>query len=95
MMWSDPHYFNPDRFMPGGEYDNFPDDLRTYMFVPFTQGPRNCLGQHMALLEARVLLGRTLQMFEIEPVAKGELDILWEIIPITPRNGLEVRVTAR
>ena len=49
-MYNEPSVFRPERFMPGGEYDKFEDAVRPYMFVPFIQGPRNCLGQHLALL---------------------------------------------
>jgi cytochrome P450 len=44
-MYEDPDQFRPDRFMPGGEYEQFDDAIKAYMFVPFIQGPRNCLGQ--------------------------------------------------
>lgn len=29
-LWKDPEEYRPDRFMPGGEYDQFPEDIRPY-----------------------------------------------------------------
>jgi hypothetical protein len=36
-QWSQPLSFQPERFMPGGEYDQFDENVRPYMFVPFIQ----------------------------------------------------------
>ena len=30
-QWSDPEVWRPERFMPGGEYDQFDEDVRQYM----------------------------------------------------------------
>lgn len=49
-LWPEPKTFRAERFLPGKEID-------TYSFLSFIQGPRNCLGQYLALLEARVVLG--------------------------------------
>jgi len=49
-LWPEPKQFRAERFLPGVEVD-------PYMYLPFIQGPRNCLGQYLALLEARVVLG--------------------------------------
>jgi hypothetical protein len=39
-QWQDPSVYRPERFMPGGEYDQFDEAVRPYMFVPFIQvGP--------------------------------------------------------
>lgn len=54
--WKDPKEFRPERFLKGGELEQFDEETRPYMFLPFIVGPRNCLGQHLALLEARVVL---------------------------------------
>lgn len=36
-MYKDPQAFKPERFMPGGEYDQFDEDRRLFMFMPFIQ----------------------------------------------------------
>jgi len=46
-IWPNPEGFDPDRFLlerPKGSY------------VPFAHGPRLCIGNHFALMEARLLL---------------------------------------
>ena len=30
-QWKDPETWRPERFMPGGEFDQFPEDIRQYM----------------------------------------------------------------
>lgn len=69
--WRDPESFSPERFLPGGEYDQFDESIRPYMFLPFIQGPRNCLGQHLALLEARVVLALLMARFTFKPADKA------------------------
>ena len=36
-------------------------------FVPFIQGPRNCLGQYFALLEARIVLSLLVKVSSCSP----------------------------
>jgi len=84
-VWKDPTEFRPQRFMDPPETDD------AYAFIPFIQGPRNCLGQHLALLEARVVLGLLARRFTFTPVrgaAANKKDP--KMIPIGPADGLEM-----
>ncbi len=92
-LYDDPLSWKPERFMPGGEYESFSDDIRPYMFVPFIQGPRNCLGQYFALIEARVVLGMLCKRFTftlVDPETQGVTHPT--VIPVGPVGGMSVYV---
>lgn len=47
----DPETFDPERFMPENK-----DQLQSCSFIPFVEGPRNCIGARFALLEAKMAI---------------------------------------
>jgi cytochrome P450 len=63
-FWENPDDFDPDRFTPQRSA-NRPQ----YAYLPFGTGQRLCIGSHLAMLEARVILSRVLQRFRLELVA--------------------------
>ena len=50
--------FNPYRWMT-------PDQkIDSYVFIPFSAGPRNCIGQHLAIIESKIILSEFLNRFD-------------------------------
>jgi len=55
-----PHEFNPKRFCDNKQ------KVDSYVFIPFSAGPRNCIGQHLAVLEAKLLISEFLERFDFK-----------------------------
>ena len=58
-LWTQPDYFNPDRFLPGAR-----ESIERFAYLPFGAGPRVCIGSAFALQEACVTLASLARSFD-------------------------------
>ncbi|XP_021106084.1 cytochrome P450 4F22 isoform X1 [Heterocephalus glaber] len=59
-VWPDSKVYNPYRFDPDNPHQRSP-----LAYVPFSAGPRNCIGQSFAMAEMRVAVALTLLRFRL------------------------------
>ena len=60
--WDAPEVFNPDRW-------NKPIENHA-AFLPFFSGPRNCIGQHMAMMEVKLTVAGVLGRYRLVKVGE-------------------------
>lgn len=66
-LWPDPLHFDPSRFLGGADTQR-----HRYAWMPFGGGPRACIGQHFAMLEAVAALAMLLREFEFRAPQDSE-----------------------
>jgi cytochrome P450 len=84
-FWSNPEGFDPDRFL---------QERPKGAFVPFAAGPRQCIGNYFAMLEARLILATFTQHVRLNLVAGARVDPD-PLITLRPRGGVPVTVERR
>ncbi|MEL6804329.1 MAG: cytochrome P450 [Bacteroidota bacterium] len=59
-IWDEPDRFDPDRWA-SDERARVPP----YAFIPFSAGPRNCIGQRFAMQELKVVAAKFFRRFAV------------------------------
>jgi cytochrome P450 len=87
-FFRDPESFRPERWTP-----EFTRQLPKYAYFPFGGGPRLCIGQQFAQMEAVLMLAMIVQRFDMELVA-GQRIVPQPSITMRPKYGLRMRLRA-
>jgi cytochrome P450 len=85
-----PEGFDPERWSPERA-----KDVPRYAYFPFGGGPRVCIGNHFAMMEATLLLVLIVQRFRLELIAGQRLELKPAVTLRQKGPGLFVRIVAR
>jgi cytochrome P450 len=88
-LWEQPERFDPSRFGPERE-----SKIPKYAYLPFGGGPRVCIGNHFAMMEAKLLLAGIASRYQLR-LAKGQRVAMQPRITLNPMGGLPMTLRER
>ncbi|XP_010795455.1 cholesterol 24-hydroxylase [Notothenia coriiceps] len=86
-FFKDPLTFDPDRFHPDAPKPY-------YCYFPFALGPRACLGQNFAQMEAKLVMAKLIQRFDFTLSPGQNFDIL-DNGTLRPKSGVVCSIRHR
>lgn len=88
-FWENPESFNPDRFdkdVQKGQH--------TFAYLPFGGGPRICMGNNFAMMEAVFIIAMIIQRFRLHLIPDAKIEPLVSLTT-RPKYGVPVTLERR
>jgi cytochrome P450 len=88
-FWSDAEEFRPERFAGVDAKER-----HRFAYIPFSVGPRHCIGENMAMFEMLVHVNRMMRRFRLARLGNEPIELEAQI-NLRPRSNLMMQVTER
>lgn len=89
------YYPNPEKFDPDNFLPKRTSEKHFYSFIPFSAGPRSCVGRKYALIELKVLISTILRNYKILSDLKEEDFKLRVDIILKRSDGFRIKIEPR
>jgi cytochrome P450 len=87
--WDQPSLFDPERFLPERS-----EGRHRGSYLPFSIGPRRCVGSSLALMEAQIALAMIVQRYSVTVVPNHPVEMA-AMVTLRPKHGIQVTAGPR
>ena len=92
VFWDDPETFNPERF--NSDSPDYIDSDSMGIYIPFSRGPRSCVGRHFAMMEMMIIVTTLLSRYQFQPTEIDKDDFSARLA-LELKNRFPVRIIRR